>query len=176
VYDDVYDAVGDDFTEDEVVEAIRECNYDTKKSVSYLLYGTYPDSQHPKKTNSSKSTATKLNQSAKQTSIAQPKSEKLTKESTTSKQATTQAKLGLDEAPSQVGASGQAGVSLKGNNTSLSALAVDLCAPVVVTPPQLKAAVVPGSSSGVHLYYQLLYISLLSISRHSRIFFLRAFS
>lgn len=139
VYDDVYDAVGDDFTEDEVVEAIRECNYDTKKAVSYLLYGTIPDSKPTtnKKSSNKPSTSTKPQSTPTKPTGGHTKATD-TKEPT-NKPAATQHKNKSDD----------------NNNSSKgapSALATDLCAPVVVSQPILKLVDASSFKPGMFLF------------------------
>ena len=37
--DQIFDTLGDQFTEEEVIEAIRDANFNVEKAISYLLSG-----------------------------------------------------------------------------------------------------------------------------------------
>jgi hypothetical protein len=114
----VCEAVGEDFTEDEVVEAIRACNYEAKKSISYLLYGSYSSTPTKKTATSAKTNQTTLTP-------------------TPYKGPTTTAK---QESPTPL--------TKGGNKVTPSALAVDLCMPVEASTPQLKDIDPSGAASG----------------------------
>ncbi len=141
--DGVYDAVGDDFTEDEVVSAIRHCNYDSKKAISHLLYG--PSSTTPSK-NSKKATNSNNNNN-------NTKNNKNNKPSTPSSKGGTNS---TQTTPSKTGntvvlVTPQTNPTTKTAflNPSPSDLAKDLCTPHIAVMPQLKnsSAVDPNSGS-----------------------------
>lgn len=112
VIDEVYDAVGDNFTEDEVVEAIRASNYDAKRSISYLLdEDSYED--EPKKKKPSKPSAPSKKPAA------------------TAGKTAPAAKLPASTTPAKA-TTGKSSL----NNAKPSALAQDLCASTTHSTPQ----------------------------------------
>lgn len=117
-----------DFTEDEIVDAIRVSNYEAKKAVSYLLYGPSSTST------SSKSKTTPSKSSSKPTpSKPAPKTSTPSNPPPPAKKEPAAANKG------------------QGNKVNISALAADLCAPVETSVPQLNPSN-PSEASGIHCF------------------------
>lgn len=125
-----------DFTEDEIVEAIRESNYEAKKAVSILLYGSSAPSKP------SKPSSNKTNKPAPAASKPANKPAAKTNNNNTT----------ANEPVKQV----PAGNKTQTNKGNPSALAVDLCAPVEAFTPQLNSAN-SSESTGLDFHFLIFY-------------------
>lgn len=126
-----------DFTEDEIVEAIRESNYEAKKAVSILLYGSSAPSK-PSKPSSNKTN--KPAPAASKPATNKPAAKTINNNTT------------ANEPVKQV----PAGNKTQTNKGNPSALAVDLCAPVEAFTPQLNSAN-SSESTGLDFHFLIFY-------------------